>query len=460
MTARPLTRLMIEPGVSGVHAVWNVLPDILAQRGPAYALTPTGPSALRDWVTESVRPDDPDHPLENDETAVVVCTSGSMGRPRGVLLSAHNLVASSEATELRLGGPAGWLLAVGVEHIAGFQVLVRSLLAGTSPVILPSVGGASHFSVPQFVDYTWRTARASGGRRIRTSLVPTQLARIMDHHPSGTDALLAYDTVLIGGAATPQGLLNRARALGINAVTTYGMTETAGGCVYDGSPLSGTSVHIVEPDDREVGQIAISGATVGLGYRLLPQLSSEAFSGRTHFTADLGRVDSNQRLRILARRDDVVQVGGLGVSLAAVEANLQQHPLVAEVAVVAIADSEWGARICAFVVPQPGLLLTREALEHSLGDRIAEALGPAARPRLVIMVDELPANHAGKIDRQLLRDRAERRANRPARPGAHRSGQSIRNAKEAETLRERTERKLRASRRRPRRRPSSKPRRK
>lgn len=408
MNARRLTKLTVQPGPDGVLDLAFALPDALNGEGPALAPVPAGPPAYVDRVLRAVRPDDDAAPLEDDDVAVVVATSGSMGNPRGVLLTSANLIASAKATDSRLGSPGRWVMALPAHHVAGLLVLVRTHLSGIPPIPLDSVGGATHFSAAEFANAT-RAARAmcdTDGTSLRTALVPTQLARIVELGPAAADTLAAYDSILIGGAAAAHGLLARATSLGARLTTTYGMTETSGGCVYNGSPLSGVAVRVVDADDNGVGRVELSGPTVARGYRLLPELSEVCFSSGTHRTSDLGKIDADSHLVIMGRVDDVVQVGGVNVSVAAVESAVQDHPLVAEAAVVAVADDQWGSRICAFVVPNAVEATSERALMDSVIERAASVLGAEARPRDVTVMDLLPTLPTGKIDRQVLRELA------------------------------------------------------
>ncbi|HEX2704961.1 MAG TPA: AMP-binding protein, partial [Candidatus Lustribacter sp.] len=186
------------------------------------------------------------------DLALAVGTSGSTGSPKRALLTAANLAASATATYAALGGPGQWVLALPATHIAGLQVLVRSLLAGTTPVTLGSGDGftAAGFAVA--------VNALSAGRRY-ASLVPTQVDRLLRDAP-GSAALAGLDAVLVGGAPAPPALLERAAAAGARVVRTYGMSETAGGCVYDGEPLPCTRIRV------EQGRILVGGATVAHGY--------------------------------------------------------------------------------------------------------------------------------------------------------------------------------------------------
>lgn len=408
MTTRELTRLTVEPGPDGVLDLAFALPDALNGEGPAIAPVPAGPLAYVDRILSAVRPDDDSAPLEFNDVAVVVATSGSMGDPRGVLLTGASLIASAKATDSRLGAPGRWVMALPAHHVAGLLVLVRAHLSGIPPVPLESVGGAGHFSAVEFANST-RAARAmcdADGTALRTALVPTQLARIVELGPQAADALAAYDSILIGGAAAAHGLLARATSLGAQLVTTYGMTETSGGCVYDGRPLPGVAVRVADSDENGVGRIELSGPQVARGYRLLPELTAECFSPGIHRTSDLGKIDDKNQLVVVGRIDDVVQVGGINVSVSAVESAVQDHPLVAEAAVVSVPDDQWGARVCAFVVPNSIEVTSDTALIESIIERAAGVLGAEARPRDVVLVTELPTLPTGKIDREQLRDQA------------------------------------------------------
>ena len=189
-------------------------------------------------------------PTETTSGGVLVATSGSTGRPRLVVLPPAALRASAEATAARLGGPGRWLLALPADHVAGVQVVVRALLAGAAPVVQDLRDG---FRPDGFAA---ATARLGPGRRY-TSLVPTQLLRLLDAGGAALDALLGYDAVLVGGAALDAGLRARAEAAGVRVVATYGMTETAGGCVYDGVPLDGVRIRL---DGPATGRPIVSAA--------------------------------------------------------------------------------------------------------------------------------------------------------------------------------------------------------
>ncbi|MEQ4208071.1 AMP-binding protein [Actinopolymorpha sp. B9G3] len=373
-------------GASVTH-LQDALAAALAGGGPAVAPVSAGGGV--EQIRSMLRTDEP---LERDDIAVVLPTSGSTGEPKGVLLPASALLHSARATLERLGGPGVWTLALPVSRIAGLQVLVRSLAAGTMPV--PLVG--------RFTPEAFRAATAAlpavGSVRRYTALVPTQLVRLLDAGPVAVDALRTYDAVLLGGAASAPALLQRARDAGVRVVTTYGMTETCGGCVYDGRPLDGVRVDLSLAAGGH-GRVRIGGPVVFAGYRLRPDLTAAALADGWHVSDDLGRWGGDGRLEILGRLDDVVVSGGVNVPLLAVERAVASVPGIAEVAAVGLPDPEWGTRVVAYVVLRPG------ATPPSLADvrAVVAARHPRAyAPREVIVVDALPLLPSGKLDRAAL----------------------------------------------------------
>ncbi|OLT43322.1 hypothetical protein BJF86_00490 [Serinicoccus sp. CNJ-927] len=268
-------------------------------------------SALGGPLRDLLGPGEPD--------AVVVETSGSSGSPKRVRLGAAALRASGEATAQVLGGHGQWLLALPTAHVAGLQVLARSALAGTEPVELHP---AAPFTADALAE---AVARMEPSTRRYASLVPTQLRRALAAE-RGARALRQLDAVLVGGAASDPGLLDAARDAGVRVVTTYGMSETCGGCVYDGTPLPGVEVDV----DGE-GRIRLGGPILADGYPEDPVLTQGRFvsdaTGRWFVTDDRGAY-RNGRLTVLGRVDDVVVTGGHKVEPRDVETALRALPQV------------------------------------------------------------------------------------------------------------------------------------
>jgi O-succinylbenzoic acid--CoA ligase len=307
----------------------------------------------------------------SEDTAVIICTSGSTGEPKGVRLSATALLHSARASLTRLGAGPGerWLCCLPVTHIAGIQVLVRSLVSGTEPYLAASADQ--------------QTIAGAGCSHI--SLVPTQLSRL---DPA---CFAAYSTVLLGGAAAAAGQVERARAAGIPVVTTYGMSETCGGCVYDGRPLDGVTAEV---RDEDGGRIWISGPVLFQGY-----VGGEP-AGDWFRTGDLGSVGAGGRLLIRGRADDVINTGGHKVLPGEVATVLQACPGVRDAAVLGQSDPEWGERVVAVVVPAdprdpPTLKMLRM--------HVKERLPRYAAPSRVVLVDAVPLLPSGKPDLMRLR---------------------------------------------------------
>jgi O-succinylbenzoic acid--CoA ligase len=218
-----------------------------------------------------------------------------------------------------------------------------------------------------------------------TALVPTQLLRLLD---AGVD-LSHYRAILLGGAPASPTLLQRAASAGARVVTTYGMSETCGGCVYDGIPLDGVEV-AVGPDRR----VRVRGPVVMSRYRLAPELTSQALQDGWLVTSDVGSLDGDGRLAVHGRVDDVVVTGGENVVTTDVAAVLAAHPRIADAFVTGVPDEEWGQRLIAVIVPAgspPDLAELREWCR--------QALPAAAAPRGLVVVDEIPRLPSGKPDR-------------------------------------------------------------
>lgn len=304
--------------------------------------------------------------LAGEAEPIEIRTSGSTGEPKTIRLSREAVLASARATLDHVGGPGLWLMALPPTGMGGFQVLVRSALAGFEPVFLDD-----HVDLADAIV----ALRARGPERAYLSLVPTQLHRLAESGTLGD--LSIFDTVLLGGAATSKQLLAAAGAAGVNLVRTYGMTETAGGCIYEGYPLAGVQMRI-ETD----GRISLAG----------PMLFDGAPTWWT--TQDLGRI-TDGRLEVVGRSDLVAVSGGVNIPLGAVETVLADVPTVQEVVVVARADAEWGDIVTACV---------RGALDRQTA---ADALQAAGHPRswcpqIIEIVDSFPLLPGGKVDRRAL----------------------------------------------------------
>jgi o-succinylbenzoate---CoA ligase len=327
-------------------------------------------------------------PEAPDGAAVVVTTSGSTGYPKSVVLGAAALRASADATAARIGAGA-WVLALTPGYVAGLQVLVRGLRAGTEPAVV-----TGRFDPVAFA----RAAASLPGPRY-TSLVPAQLARLLDAAADAdvAAALRGFEAVLVGGQALPESLRERALAAGARVVRTYGSSETSGGCVYEGLPLDGVEVRIVE------GETLVSGPTLATGYLGEPERTAAAFPVRDgirwYRTGDAGHLEGD-RLRIDGRVDNVIVSGGVNVSLDRVERVVRALPGLAEAVVVGVPDDVWGE---ASVVVTDAADRDPAELRDTVRAAVESAVGTPARPRDVLVLDRLPVLASGKPDREVVR---------------------------------------------------------
>lgn len=328
--------------------------------------------------------------LVPDDIALVIRTSGSLGAPRAVGLTGAALRASAAATAQALGGHGQWLLALSPHVIAGAQILVRSVLAGTAPTVVQG-----HFAAEAFV----AAADELSHERRYTSLVPLQLARLMEALETDDElgrrtlaALRRFDAVLIGGQRLPGPLAARAESLGIRIVRTYGSTETAGGCVYDGVPIGDTTLRL------EDGELWISGSALATGYLDQPELTEERFitrdGARWFATRDAAELRDGH-LHVLGRLDNVFVSGGVNVSLDAIERLVHEHPGWGEAVAIAVPNATWGERCVLVSTVASGDLA-------ALQTAIREQLGAPAVPLEHRVLPEVPKLTSGKPDRRAL----------------------------------------------------------
>jgi o-succinylbenzoate---CoA ligase len=317
---------------------------------------------------------------------LVIQTSGSTGIPKQVVLRREALLASVKATAERLGGEGQWLLTLPPHHIAGLQVIVRSLVAGYQPIV---------------VDRNRALASQLPDHPIYTSLVSTQLVRWVteaknlwawDKHPEQLWARFA--TILVGGGPVDVEARAKAEAAGATIVATYGMSETAGGCVYEGRPLPEVQVRLTSR-----GRIAICGPMLAAGYQDNPQLSAEHFQHGWFLTDDLGELGPSGTLRVSGRVDEVIISGGVKVGVVAVANQLRTLSNIGEVQVFGVPDQDWGERVVAFVTGQIDLTTAR--------DVVAQTLPRSWAPRQLVHVTAWPLTTSGKVDRQTLQLQAQ-----------------------------------------------------
>ena len=310
---------------------------------------------------------------------VVVPTSGSSRRPRGVILTGRNVAAAVDASQRRLGnGPRDrWLLTLPLFHVGGLSIVWRSLTAGGS------------IELHRQFDTEAAIAALRGGVVTMASLVPTMLHRILERDPGPYEGLSA---ILLGGAPASVDLVERALLAGLPVLQTYGMTE-AGSQVATvergtalqalgtaGPPLDGFTVSV------EAGEILIDGPAVSPGY------VGESPRVGAHRSGDLGHVDENGRVVVTGRKDGVIVTGGENVFPNAVEAAIESIPIAGQAVVFGTADDEWGQVVVAVVEATSGDV--PQIVEHA-----RSLLARHEVPRRWIAVDALPLLPNGKPDR-------------------------------------------------------------
>jgi O-succinylbenzoic acid--CoA ligase len=370
-----MPRPLVATGTSDPSAVLRALEAALAG-GPALLPVAEGAPALPKAPPAEVR----------QAVALVVETSGSTGTGKRVALSSEALLAGAAAADAALGGPGRWVLALPTHYVAGLNVLTRSITAGTEPVVV----APGHFAAAAFTEAAERLVTGPAAPRRYTSLVPVQLARVLDD-PDATRALARFDAVLVGGQATPAPLRQRARDAGVRIVTTYGASETSGGCVYDGVPFGTVRTALVDDE------LHLAGPMLAEGYLDDDDRTASAFVERDglrwYRTGDTATL-SGGVVRVLGRLDDVVISGGEKVQLGAVERLVRGLSGQQSAVVVRRSAGEWGE------VP---VVVTEQPLDpDTVRAHVGAALGRAARPADVVLVDRIPMLASGKPDRRAV----------------------------------------------------------
>jgi o-succinylbenzoate---CoA ligase len=311
-----------------------------------------------------------------DPRPLVIETSGSTGEPKRVVLSRDAMRASALATQERLGGPGRWVLNLPPTYVAGVQVLYRSVVAGTEPITFAGSFAAARSHLPD---------------RCFVSLVPTQVVRLLDD-PDEASALERFAAVLVGGGPLRPEVRRQAEHHGVRIVQTYGMSETCGGCVYDGVPLAGAQVRIDQDE-----QVLLRGPMLFDGYQDDPERTAAVLRDGWLVTHDVGHWTPEGRLAIDGRSDDVIISGGVKVPASTVARAISRHPAVNEAEVLGVPDDEWGERVVAVVTASASVDL----------DELRPLVEPRSwAPRRLLVVDELPLLPSGKVDRVTLEEMA------------------------------------------------------
>ena len=335
---------------------WSI-PQVMAAL--AGAIEGTGPALGFGTIASSEVP---------EEIALVVGTSGSTGVAKEVALTKFALLHSATMSNKYLGAEIGdsWALSLPLTHIAAVNVLLRSHLLKSQPL----------------------DARTSHQPADFTAIVPTQLFRAINGDNELLETLIGMKSILVGGAALSDDLYQRASDRGVKIVRTYGMSETSGGCIYEGAALPGVTFTL-----EGNGEISIGGQTLASGYLRAGQLDSTNFKDGIFHTRDFGKLE-NGKLQVLGRVDDIITTGGENLSLDLVESVLKDFLKSEECAAFTVADPEWGAALCIATITE----VNKEVISNLL----EESIGVHAKPKHFTVIDRIPRTSIGKVDRRQL----------------------------------------------------------
>lgn len=301
-----------------------------------------------------------------DGDALVIASSGSTGAPKGIIHTHLSLLASAQASasRLQLTSKDHWLVCIPVSHVGGFSVISRALHTGAALTLHPTFDATA-------------VQRASENGVTHTSLVATALSRI--------DTSL-FRSILLGGSSAPDNLPD-------NVITTYGMTETGGGVVYNGMPLENVKVEIVE------GEILLQCPMLMRAYHgdQVDLLNDDWYA-----TGDMGEIDDNGKLSVHGRRTDMIITGGENVWPSVVENSLASHPMIHQIVIRGTPDTTWGQRVIAYVVLNESIRTSEAALLSDLRDHVKQSLPAFCAPQQIVLLAEIPRTSLGKVDLQAL----------------------------------------------------------
>ena len=298
--------------------------------------------------------------------ALVIASSGSTGAPKGIIHTHSSILAGAQASasRLQLSSNDHWLVCIPVSHVGGFSVIARALHTGAALTLHPTFD-------------TTAVQEAVKNGATHTSLVATALSRI---DPS------LFRNILLGGSSAPDNLPS-------NVITTYGMTETGGGVVYNGMPLEHVEVKIVEDE------IHLRCPMLMRAYR---NDQSVSLNDDWYATGDMGEVSVDGKLSVYGRRTDMIITGGENVWPAVVENSIASHPLVNQVVVRGTQDAAWGQRVVAYVVLNDSAPASNAALLSDLREHVKQNLPAFCAPQQIVVLAAIPRTSLGKVDVQAL----------------------------------------------------------
>ena len=333
-----------------------------------------------------------------DDVHSIIYTSGTMGRPKGAMLTLGNFWASACASAFNLGTQPGdrWLACMPLFHVGGLSIVLRCAIYGTTVVL------------QRGFDERAVTDSLHDEAVTHVSVVPAMLQRLLDADARPCPASLRV--VLVGGGPVPPQLLARALSRGFPVIQTYGLTEAASQVATlapadaarhvgsAGKPLLVTQLRIDSSLPGEPGEILVAGPTVTPGYFANPAATAAALREGWLHTGDIGRLDDDGFLFVLDRRDDLIVCGGENVYPAEVEAAALSASGVLEAAVVGVSEPRWGQLVAAVLVCDA--TFDRAAFDRDIRTRLAGY----KVPRIVVTVGSLPRTASGKIQRRLVRE--------------------------------------------------------
>ena len=371
MAGNHFSLIEVGPGVDGVFKAISAVHELF-ENEKSLALVPKGADLAALRLSD---------PTNCGEPALLLLTSGSTGNPRAIEIPVSALAQSAEAAAIYMKQMAVWLTALPVTSMGGLNTLVRSALTGIEPVIWDGVGGQTSFTSENFLPFikAVKTASLKASIASAVSLVPTQIFRLAQNKVAMTE-LAELDFVLVGGAALSYSLKEECANYGIKLVTTYGATETVGGCVFNGQPLDGYEVSVINE------LVQIQSDSLAWGYR-----DGEALNGVWN-SKDRGELE-NGTLRIIGRTDSVVKVAGVLTDLQDLEFKLQNLYPKEEIYVVAVDDSQYGNLPIAFC---------KSPLED-FAEKVSSIL-KTSLPIKFQLINSFPLLATGKIDRNALRE--------------------------------------------------------
>jgi O-succinylbenzoic acid--CoA ligase len=351
---------LVDPAWS-LSELMSRLAKALASDGPAIALSPFDGESIPSRIS------------------LIVNTTGSSGNIKEVGLTSSSLLSSAKASNTFVGAKIGdrWSLLLPLNHIAGINVLIRSLELGTIPLDCRNM---SHESGGKYA-----TAEFS-------AIVPTQLFRALHGDSELLEHLRGCRAVLVGGAKLSSELRNQAIASGIKIIETYGSTETTGGCIYDGQPLDGVEIEV-----SAEGLLRIRGAVLAHSYLNTTEPLVDDHGWYT--TSDLAHFE-DEKLVIDGRSDDIFISGGENLSLSLVESVISENFPSLEYAAVTIPDAQWGQILCCALVNSE--VSNHSEIELGIQEALTNAIGEIAKVKRFLYIDELPLMGIGKVDRAEL----------------------------------------------------------